>query len=109
MAKFHKSSQLATLPANKAWEKRGHPNLLFLTYEELKSDFSAAVGKLSSFLGLEGGWSEEKTEALRRETSLESFRANDAVNKRAEMSLDKQERILPRNYVCNVLLVIMGW
>ncbi|KAK3858383.1 hypothetical protein Pcinc_035429 [Petrolisthes cinctipes] len=37
---------------HQAWEKRYHPNLHFIFYEDLKKDIMGELGKLSDFVGI---------------------------------------------------------
>ena len=34
-----------------AWDRRDHPNLLFIFYEDLKEDIEREVRKIDTFLG----------------------------------------------------------
>ncbi|CAH1645920.1 unnamed protein product [Spodoptera littoralis] len=61
-----------------AWEKRDHPNLLFLFYEELSKDLPASVRRVAKFFGKE--YSDEQIERLCDHLSIESFKNNKSVN-----------------------------
>ncbi|XP_072943491.1 sulfotransferase 1B1-like [Epargyreus clarus] len=61
-----------------SWEKRHHPNLLFLFYEELSKDLPAAVGRVAKFLGKE--LSEKQIAQLCDHLSIDNFKNNKSVN-----------------------------
>ncbi|XP_011559641.3 sulfotransferase 1B1 [Plutella xylostella] len=61
-----------------AWEKRHHPNMLFLFYEELSKDLPAAVRRVSTFLNKR--YSEDQIQRLCRHLSVDSFKSNKSVN-----------------------------
>ncbi|KAK8405093.1 hypothetical protein O3P69_001583 [Scylla paramamosain] len=56
-----------------AWEKRHHPNLHFVFYEDLISDIMHELRKINEFLG--AGLSEEKLEAIKRHISFSSMKS----------------------------------
>jgi len=68
------------------WEHRNSPNLLFLTYEELKADLKGAIEKVARFLGARrpgqpsGVLGEEEVEGLLQHLSFAAMRNNPAVN-----------------------------
>ncbi|XP_059056991.1 luciferin sulfotransferase-like isoform X2 [Achroia grisella] len=61
-----------------AWEKRHHPNMLFLFYEELYKDLPAAVRRVSQFLNKPV--SEEQVSRLCEHLHIDNFRNNKSVN-----------------------------
>ncbi|XP_060810784.1 sulfotransferase 1C4-like [Amyelois transitella] len=61
-----------------AWAKRGHPNLLFLFYEELYKDLPAAVRRVAKFL--QKPVSEEQVSKLCDHLHIDNFRKNKSVN-----------------------------
>lgn len=61
-----------------AWEKRNHPNLLFLFYEELSKDLPAAIRRVAKFLGKEV--TEEQVEKLNEHLDFKNFKKNKMVN-----------------------------
>ncbi len=65
-----------------AWALRSHPNMLFVTYEELQADFDAVARRIMTFLGV--SLTDEKYALLKRATMWESFRQNRATNKETE-------------------------
>ncbi|KAJ0180696.1 hypothetical protein K1T71_004100 [Dendrolimus kikuchii] len=61
-----------------AWEKRHHPNLLFLFYEELSKDLPAAVRRVAKFFKKE--FTDEEIACLCDHLSIENFKNNKSVN-----------------------------
>ncbi|XP_026329538.1 sulfotransferase 1C4-like [Hyposmocoma kahamanoa] len=61
-----------------AWEKRNHPRLLFLFYEELCKDLPAAIRRVAAFLGKD--FSEDEIAKLRDHLSIDNFKKNKSVN-----------------------------
>ncbi|XP_075969856.1 sulfotransferase 4 [Anticarsia gemmatalis] len=61
-----------------AWEKRDHPNMLFLFYEELSKDLKASVHRVTKFFGKE--FSDEEIERLCDHLSIDNFKNNKSVN-----------------------------
>ncbi|XP_026724695.1 sulfotransferase family cytosolic 1B member 1-like isoform X3 [Trichoplusia ni] len=61
-----------------AWEKRNHPNMLFLFYENLSKDMPSVVRRVADFLGKDP--SPEEMSRLRDHLSFENFRKNESVN-----------------------------
>ncbi|KAG6448316.1 hypothetical protein O3G_MSEX005437 [Manduca sexta] len=61
-----------------AWEKRHHPNLLFLFYEDLRKDLPANIRRIAKFLGKEP--SEEQILGLCDHMKIDNFKNNKAVN-----------------------------
>ncbi|KPJ06271.1 Sulfotransferase family cytosolic 1B member 1 [Papilio machaon] len=61
-----------------SWEKRHHPNLLFLFYEELSKDLPAAVRRVADFLGK--SFTKEQIVKLCEHLSIDNFKNNKSVN-----------------------------
>ncbi|KAA0202248.1 hypothetical protein HAZT_HAZT004433 [Hyalella azteca] len=61
-----------------AWEKRDEPNLLIITYEELKSDLPAVILRIASFLDV--SVSDAQLETLTKHLHIDSMRCNPAIN-----------------------------
>ena len=62
-----------------AWERRNHPNVCLLIFEDMKKDLAPSVKKVARFLGKEV--SEEKVEALVDHLSFKKMKNNPAVNR----------------------------
>lgn len=60
------------------WKLRDDPRVLFLTYEEMKSDLPAVLHKVADFLGKK--LTDEDVEKLKHHLSIEEMRQNKAVN-----------------------------
>ncbi|CAH1131623.1 unnamed protein product [Ceutorhynchus assimilis] len=60
------------------WEKRNEPNILFLKYEDLKSDLPAAISKTAKFLNKD--LTQEQLGELTNHLSFESMEQNPSVN-----------------------------
>ncbi|XP_063620495.1 luciferin sulfotransferase-like [Cydia splendana] len=61
-----------------AWQKRHHPRMLFLFYEELTKDLPAAVRRVAAFLDKQ--YSDEEIAKLCEHLSIDSFKNNKSVN-----------------------------
>jgi len=61
------------------WNQRHEKHILFLTYEEMKSDLAGVVSKVASFLGKT--LSPKQMEDLVEHLSFDQMKANSAVNK----------------------------
>ena len=66
-----------------AWQRRRHPNVFFVSYEEMKSDLDDVLRRLCSFL--EVSITDEEMKRLKEAVDIESFRKNPAVNKEQEV------------------------
>ncbi|KAI9555126.1 hypothetical protein GHT06_017641 [Daphnia sinensis] len=64
-----------------AWNKRHHPNMLFLFYEDLKKDLRGEIEKVAKFLGK--SLSEEQLTDLREHLRFDNFAKNESVNMEA--------------------------
>ncbi|XP_069365735.1 uncharacterized protein [Maniola hyperantus] len=61
-----------------AWEKRNHPNMLFLFYEDMIKDLAGAIRRVASFYGK--ALSEEQINRLVDHLDIDNFRKNKSVN-----------------------------
>ncbi|XP_047512985.1 sulfotransferase 1C4-like [Pieris napi] len=61
-----------------AWEKRDHPNMLFLFYEDMRKDLPSVVRRVSDFFGKE--YNEEEIARLCDHLSFDNFKKNPSVN-----------------------------
>ena len=61
-----------------AWEKRNHPNLLFIFFEEMKADLKGIIRRVGDFLGKQ--LSEEQVEQLYDHLKFDNFKKNIYVN-----------------------------
>jgi len=57
---------------------RNEPNILFLTYEEMKSDMKSVLKKTSAFLGK--SYSDEELNTLEKHLAFSSMNRNPSVN-----------------------------
>ena len=61
------------------WEAaKTDPNILFITYEQLKKDFVAVAKKVAEFLGKE--FTEEQLKELKAHCSFDAMKKNDMVH-----------------------------
>ncbi|CAK1545181.1 unnamed protein product [Leptosia nina] len=61
-----------------AWEKRHHPNLLFLFYEDMQKDLPAVINRVADFLGKK--YSDEQVAQLCEHLKVDSFKKNPSIN-----------------------------
>jgi len=61
-----------------ACDHRDHPNLLFMYYEELRTNLPAAIKKIAAFLGK--SYTDEQVGELAAHLDIDSFRKNPMVN-----------------------------
>lgn len=61
-----------------AWDKRHHPNMLFLFYEDLSKDLPAAVRKVAKFFDKQ--FTEEQVLKLCDHLNIDNFKKNKSVN-----------------------------
>jgi len=61
------------------WNKKSLPNVLFITYEEMKEDLVSVIKKMTKFLEVEV--SEEDISRLSTHLSFDSMKKNPALNK----------------------------
>ena len=61
------------------WNRREQPNILFITYEEMKANLPAVIRKTAKFLGK--SLTDEEVSRLKEHLSFKSMKANKAVNK----------------------------
>ncbi|KAJ3621882.1 hypothetical protein MTP99_002433 [Tenebrio molitor] len=60
------------------WQMRHNPNVLFLRYEEMKSDLGGVIRRVSQFL--QKTLTDEQIEVLVHHLDFESLKNNPAVN-----------------------------
>ena len=61
------------------WNRRTQPNILFITYEEMKADLPSVIRKTADFL--DKRLKEEDVSKLADHLSFKSMKENKAVNK----------------------------
>ncbi|XP_047505340.1 luciferin sulfotransferase-like [Pieris napi] len=61
------------------WALKDHPNLFFMTYEEMSKDLPSIVRRMSTFFGKQ--YTEEQIRRLCEHLSFEKFKTNTAVNR----------------------------
>ncbi|CAK1545177.1 unnamed protein product [Leptosia nina] len=61
-----------------SWEKRDHPNLLFLFYEDMRKDLPSSVRRVCDFFGKK--YSDEQILKLCDHLSFDNFKKNSSVN-----------------------------
>ncbi|CAK1581654.1 unnamed protein product [Parnassius mnemosyne] len=61
-----------------SWEKRHHPNMLFLFYEELSKDLPTAIRRVADFLGKT--YTTEQIDKLCDHLNIDNFKNNKSVN-----------------------------
>lgn len=61
------------------WDKRDEPNIMFITFEEMKRDLPKVIKKVSSFLGKPVA--ENDIPTLADFLSFENMKANPTMNK----------------------------
>ncbi|XP_063609974.1 sulfotransferase 1C4-like [Penaeus indicus] len=72
------------LHLKEAWQKRDHPNLHFVFYEDLKADIKGELKKLDAFLGT--GLSEDQFANVEKYTSFSEMKARDSLFFNSEVS-----------------------
>ncbi|CAH0554476.1 unnamed protein product [Brassicogethes aeneus] len=70
------------------WKKRDDPNILFITYEDMKKDLPSVIKTVSAFL--EKNLTEEQVHLLTAHLSFESMKNNKAVNYEMIQELNKK-------------------
>ncbi|XP_046965022.1 luciferin sulfotransferase-like [Vanessa cardui] len=60
------------------WEKRHHPNMIFLFYEELSKDLRNVINRVSKFLGK--NFTEQQIDQLCDHLSYDNFKINKSIN-----------------------------
>uniref|UniRef100_A0A8C4R6B2 Sulfotransferase n=1 Tax=Eptatretus burgeri TaxID=7764 RepID=A0A8C4R6B2_EPTBU len=63
----------------RGWQENNHPNMLWLTYEEMKKDLPAVVWKICKFVGKH--LTEEQVLEVVKHSSFKAMKANPSVNK----------------------------
>jgi len=71
------------------WHQRDRPNILFITYEEMKKDLPAVIKKVANFMNKD--LNDEQITELANHLSFKSMKGNKAVNK--EDFLAAQQKI----------------
>ena len=66
-----------------AWNRRSNPNLLFLTYENMKKDYEKEAKRIKEFLNVT--LTPEQDRFVKERTSFGEMRKSDAVNKKHEI------------------------
>lgn len=79
------------LHLKEAWEKRHHPNLHFVFYEDLKEDIMGELRKLNDFLGTE--LTDNQLNNVAKHSSFSEMKARDA------MGLDKDETLCDQKVI----------
>lgn len=69
------------------WDKRALPNILFITYEDMKKDLPSVITKVANFLGKE--LTEEEVEILSEHLSFDKMKDNSSVNKKEFVDMCK--------------------
>ncbi|XP_047497753.1 sulfotransferase 1C4-like [Penaeus chinensis] len=72
------------LHLKEAWQRRDHPNLHFVFYEDLKADIKGELKKLDAFLGT--GLSEDQFANVAKYTSFNEMKARDSLFFNSEIS-----------------------
>ena len=67
-----------------AWNERDRPNVLFVMYEEMKTDLDSVMENLATFLGKK--LTSEQRAKIVSYVDVESFRRNKFVNKTLEIN-----------------------
>lgn len=60
------------------WEKRDHPNVLFLFYEDLKEDIMREMRRLNAFLGT--GYTDEQLLKVAEHTKFSNMKSRSTTN-----------------------------
>nr|WEM02052.1 sulfotransferase 3 [Vargula tsujii] len=68
-----------------AWEKRHHPNMLFLFYEDMKADLPGVIKKVADFVGK--SLTEEQIERVAQYLSFDEMKKNKMVNLDSEREM----------------------
>lgn len=61
-----------------AWEKKDHPNLLFIFFEEMKADLRGVIKRVGDFLGK--SLTQDQVEQLYDHLKFDNFKNNPYVN-----------------------------
>lgn len=61
-----------------AWERRQHPNFLFLFYEDMKENLMRELKRLDAFLGT--GLTEEQLRQVAEHTGISNMKSRSTVN-----------------------------
>lgn len=74
------------------WARRDQPNVLFITYEQLKQDLAGVIGRTAAFFGKE--FNDEQVEKLRQHLSFESMKNNPAVNYEEVIEINRKYNLI---------------
>ncbi|KAG6794945.1 hypothetical protein HZU73_09395 [Apis mellifera caucasica] len=74
------------------WKRRTNPNILFLKYEEMKSDLPKVIKKTAAFL--DKILTNDQVEALAQHLSFDSMKSNPAVNYEDHIILNKRMKLI---------------
>ena len=77
------------------WEQRHKPNILIITYEDMKIDLLGVIRKVAEFLNKE--LPEEKIPQLLKHLSFESMKNNRAVNQQDKIESRKKHKLVPED------------
>lgn len=85
------------------WERRNEPNILFLKYEDLKTNLRGEIKKVSQFL--EKDLSPEQVEILARHLSCENMRSNPSVNYEDVLNMNEKRTSVADAYAGHELIM----
>ncbi|XP_046386868.1 sulfotransferase 1C4-like isoform X1 [Ischnura elegans] len=63
---------------NEAWERRNHPNLLFIFYEDMKKDLPGSIRKVSQFLNKK--MNDDQVAQLASHLDIKNFKSNPMID-----------------------------
>lgn len=74
------------------WRRRDQPNVLFLTYEQLKQDLAGVIRRTAAFLGKQ--MDDDQVERLKQHLSFESMKNNPAVNYEEVIEINRRHKLI---------------
>ncbi|KAJ1525374.1 hypothetical protein ONE63_010190 [Megalurothrips usitatus] len=74
------------------WARRDQPNVLFITYEQLKQDLEGVIRRTAAFLGKT--LSDEDVAKLKHHLSFESMKNNPAVNYEEIIEINRRHNLI---------------
>lgn len=74
------------------WNRRNEPNMLFLTYEEMKQDLPSVIRKMGDFLDVKHILTEENVNRICDHVKFEKMQQNPAVNLEPVLKMKRAER-----------------